>query len=1045
MEKLHVNDWENPQLVQRHRLPARAWFVPAADGEDANHSSRACSLNGQWRFHLADSPLTVPAAFERADYSDEDWSSIAVPLNWQMAGFGRPHYTNVIYPFPVDPPRVPSENPTGCYRRWFDVPESWLAGRVVLRFDGVDSAMQLWVNGRDAGFSKGSRLPAEFDITDHVKPGLNLLAVRVCQWSDATYLEDQDMWWLSGIFRSVTLLSRPLTHLADVAISSPWNGGAAHGDLAVTVTLSHRGPAADVQIEARLLGDDTQVTDTLRATAALQAGKGESRATVELAARSLAVRPWSAESPVLYRLQLTLRDDGGRVLETTTLPVGFRTVEIRAGKLLVNGVAIKLRGVNRHEHHPDLGRAVPLDAMVQDVLLMKRHNINAVRTSHYPSDPRFYDLADEYGLYLIGECDLETHGFGPADWKTYPGNPLGDPLWETACVDRMERMVMRDRNHPCVILWSLGNESHYGINHEKMTARARQIDPSRPIHYEGDREAKSADLYSQMYTPHEMVRRIGAGESPLITFGREDSSDAHRAKPFVLCEYAHAMGNGPGGLRQYWDIIHASDRLCGAFVWEWIDHGIRQRDECGREFFAYGGDFGEYPHDFNFVIDGLISPDRTPSPALGQLKAVLQPVQVEAVDLAAGSLRLLNRYDFLTLSHLAMSWRVQQNGRLIASGEAPVPTVAARGSAMVQLPPAARISALPGADVDLLVRFTLACDTAWARQGHEVAFAQFVLPASAPQASPRGRRRTLRVREIGSLVEVHAGDTVTRFDRRLGTLTSWQHQGVCLLECGPRLNLWRAPIDNDTRGSAAAILKQWKDAHLHELQHRVDGVEVQPLESEGRVRVVVQTRVAPAVHRFGYACRYTYELDGDGGWSLVLDAQPVGPWPQSLSEGEAGVPRLGVQMQLPAALQRVQWFGLGPGESYRDSCDAVQLGRWQATVDELWTPYVYPQDNGNRMATRWATFAASGGAGLLLRGSPTFDFSAHRYTTADIESAGHTHRLRPRPFITLSVDHEHRGLGSQSCGPAPLPPFLCHARAFTLRLDASPLGAGFSA
>ena len=528
-----MNDWENPGLCARNRLPARAHFTTQL--HEAGRAT-SLSLNGVWKFHYDPSPAEAPQHFHADLYDASGWDDLPVPSCWQMHGYGRPHYTNVQYPFPVDPPRVPTENPTGSYLRQFVLPPDWAGRQVLLRFGGVDSAFHVWVNGKEIGFSKGSRLPAEFDVTPHVRLGRNTIAVRVMQWSDGSYLEDQDQWWLSGIFRDVTLTAVARTHLYDVRIRTELDKSYRDAVLHVHATVRNWGdePAADLRVEAALIDDGT---DMGQGSAKLAVGaKDEAHADITMSVRS--PRHWSAEQPHLYTLLLTLRDARNNVFEVVSQMVGFRSFEIKNGLFLVNGVAVKLKGVNRHEFHTDLGRAVPVQTMVQDILLMKRHNINAVRTSHYPNDPHWYDLCDEYGIYLIDECDVETHGFGYGET-----NPSKHAIWEAAFVDRMVRMVQRDKNHPSIIMWSLGNESGFGANHYKMAEAAREIDPTRPIHYERDCEMELADVYSQMYPHPDRVAKLGEGKKPL-DFGdrKQVPPEQYLAKPYVLCEYAHAMG-----------------------------------------------------------------------------------------------------------------------------------------------------------------------------------------------------------------------------------------------------------------------------------------------------------------------------------------------------------------------------------------------------------------------------------------------------------------------------------------------------------------------
>ncbi|WP_337589409.1 glycoside hydrolase family 2 TIM barrel-domain containing protein [Paenibacillus contaminans] len=633
------HDWENHQLIHRNRMDSRAYFIPYEDEISALSYDRGSSasfrlLNGVWKFHYAETPAHAPEAFYEERFDTRDWDNLTVPSSWQMHGYGKPHYTNVNYPFPVNPPYVPSENPTGSYVRDFQIAPEWNGKKITLRFEGVDSAFHVWVNGKFVGFSKGSRIPAEFDITETARIGVNKIAVRVYQWSDGSYIEDQDQWWLSGIFRDVYLIASPLeAHVDDVFVRTELDEAYEHAVLQINAKISGSSKQA-FSLEAKLLDAAYMPVEGGTASAPVKALKNK---TTEALLQMPVGNPhkWSAEAPHLYHLLLTLRDSKGNVLQVVPQRVGFRSVELKDGNFLVNGVAVMLKGVNRHDHHPDLGKAVPLSWMLEDVLLMKRHNINAVRTSHYPNDPRFYDLCDEYGLYVMDEADLECHGFYSAgtgyDFDAAKTWTTDNPEWEAAYVDRMERMVHRDKNHPSIIMWSVGNESAFGRNHIAMYESAKRIDPTRLVHNEGDREAVAADVYSTMYTDVGKLNELGRMKG--------------MKKPHILCEYAHAMGNGPGGLKEYWETFYAHKRLQGGFVWEWLDHGICRKTAEGVEYFAYGGDFGDQPNDYNFVIDGLVQPDRTPTPGLIEYKKVLEPVKIDPADLANGKLKLTNRYD----------------------------------------------------------------------------------------------------------------------------------------------------------------------------------------------------------------------------------------------------------------------------------------------------------------------------------------------------------------------------------------------------------------
>ncbi|WP_037683348.1 glycoside hydrolase family 2 TIM barrel-domain containing protein [Streptomyces cellulosae] len=948
-------------------------------------------LGGLWRFHLAPAADLAPDGFWADDFDDSSWSVLPVPSHWPLHGHGSPVYTNIGYPFPLDPPRVPDENPTGDHRLVFELDESWTEEPAVLRFEGVDSCARVWLNGQELGVTRGSRLPVEFAAGPHLRAGRNVLAVRVHQWSSGSYLEDQDMWWLPGIFREVTLIRRPPGGVEDVFVHAGYDTATGRGTLRVDAVTRDGA-------EARLSVPELGVDD-------LPAGRG---ITLE------GVAPWTAERPRLYEGVLATGT------ERVTLRIGFRTVAVEDGQLRVNGRPLLLRGVNRHEHHPDHGRALPAEVDREDVLLMKRHNINAVRTSHYPPHPRFLDLCDELGLWVVVECDLETHGFSAADWR---GNPADAPEWTEACLDRIRRTVERDKNHPSVVMWSLGNESGSGRNLDAMAAWVRGRDPGRPVHDEGDHECRHSDVYSRMYLPHDEVEAIGRRAEPPLD--DPDADARRRSLPFILCEYAHAMGNGPGGLAEYQRLFERYPRLQGGFVWEWIDHGLRRRTPDGREYFAYGGDFGEPFHDGTFVIDGLLFPDRTPSPGLVELKKTVEPVTIRAAegreDRRGRRIRITNQYDFSDLRHLRFELALSSDGQPVLAKPLQVPPVAAGETAEIELP------ALPAVDGEgwITISAVLAEDQPWAPAGHEVAWTQLPLTeAGQPSRSGAGPRLAAvpRRRSDGRLV-LGSGE----FDGRSGRLV---RLGAMDID-GPVLDLWRAPTDNDRSASLwgpadDSAVRRWRRAGLDRLLHRVDEV------ADGPDGILVRTRVAAAAQASGMTVEYRWAAD-ESGLVLTVRVEPAGDWP-------GGLPRLGVRMAVPGRLGRVRWFGLGPGEAYPDSRSAARVGRFSSTVDALQTPYVVPQENGARADVRWAEL--SGGDGPALRmesvGIPRFSLTARRWTTGDLESARHTTDLAPSDRIFLHLDAAQYGLGSASCGPGVLPAHRLEAAPFTWSLRLSP-------
>ncbi|MEU6371987.1 glycoside hydrolase family 2 TIM barrel-domain containing protein [Streptomyces sp. NPDC046909] len=916
-------------------LPPRAWC--------ASSDAKSLSLNGSWRLRVSPTIDAEDDSFAEEGYDAGDWAEVQVPGHWVLQGHGSPIYTNVVYPFPVDPPHVPTENPTGDHLRVFDLPADWpdrSEGEAVIRFDGVESCARVWLNGTDIGEFKGSRVPHEFAVGHLLKPAGNVLAVRVHQWSAGSYLEDQDQWWLPGIFRDVTLLHRPAGGVLDFFVHADYDHVTGEGTLRVD---------SDVDGRVRVPALDIDVTTGEPVT--------------------VAVEPWTAESPQLY--------DGELVTEGERVPlrIGFRTIALEDGLIKVNGRAILLKGVNRHEWHPERGRALDLATMREDVLLMKRHNINAVRTSHYPPHPAFLDLCDEYGLWVVDECDLETHGFGEQDWRD---NPVDDDRWTPALLDRASRMVERDKNHPSIVFWSLGNEAGTGRGLTAMSEWIHGRDSSRLVHYEGDWNCRDTDVYSRMYADHAEVEKIGE---------RLDGGTLKRRQlPFIQCEYGHAMGNGPGGIADYQELFEKYDRNQGGFIWEWIDHGI-EHPELG---YAYGGDFGEELHDGNFVCDGLIFPDRTPSPGLIEFKKVIEPVRIEG---DGGAVRVTNKYDFADLSALAFAWSYEVEGEAVESGSLSVPALRPGETAEVKLPePAADAR---GAETRWTVRAVLADETAWGPKGHVVAWGQVpvtarALPTVAPTDGPAldaGERR------------ITLGPAA--FDARTGALKSI---GGVAVE-SPRLDVWRATTDNDEGEWNGGICysKLWRAVGLHRMRHRLDAVE---LSDDA---LTVRTRVAPAAREVGLAAVYRWTSDGNK-LKLTVSVAPEGEW-------QVPLPRLGIRLGLAEA-DAVEWFGGGPGEAYPDSRLASTVGRWRSTVDSLQTPYVRPQENGARADVRWAEIG-----GLRIEGDPEFWFTARRWTTEQLDAATHRPDLVPGETVWVNLDHGHHGVGSQSCGPGPLPQY----------------------
>ena len=1016
-----MEDWTRPETVGRNRLDPHTDVLPSPDERTAIHGNREASpwvtfLNGEWQFDLAETPRHAPEEFHEPGFDADSWDAIEVPLNWQLAGFGRPHYTNLDYPFPMDPPHVPTENPTGSYRRTFRVDEAWDGRQIRLHFEGVDSAFHVWVNGERVGYSGGARIPAEFDVSDHVEPGENTVAVRVYKWSNGSYIEDQDMWWLSGIFRDVYAYAVPETHVADVDVRTTLDDEYEDGRLDVSVDLANCGDCeGETTVEVRLLDESEATVATMEETAAVPPGE---TTTVSVGTTVEEPDTWTAETPTRYTLVLAVTDGDGAVAEVVTETVGFREVEIVDGQLRVNGEAVTIRGVNRHDFHPDRGRAVSLETMCEDVEMMKRHNVNAVRTAHYPNDTRFYDLCDEYGLYVVDETDIECHGMRDAE---DPYHISDDPEWEDAYVDRMVRMVERDKNHPSVICWSLGNESGLGRNHEAMEAATRERDPTRPIHYEPDEQQTISDIVGPMYPSPDRV---------------EELPEEHLDDPVILCEYAHAMGNGPGGFSEYWDAFRSHERIQGGFVWDWLDQGLRRTTDDGVEWFAYGGDFGDEPNDANFNINGLVFPDREPSPGLTEYKAVVQPVTLTASDLDRGELTIKNEFDFRSLDHLRAVWRVEADGRLVRSGTLDLPSVDAGDRAMVTVP--VESDDFDAASEHLLtVEFSLASETPWAPAGHTVAAEQFKFPVDPdpePEPARRGTASPLSCERNGEEIVVSNAEFELTFDGVFGVVDSLTYRGRDLLVDGPRIGLWRAPTDNDRDGFG----RQWLDHGLDSLQFRTDGVDCE-VRGDDAVTITVEGCLAPPIHDHGFLTDQRYTIRDTGAVEIETELVPDG----NFSELNT-LPRVGLDLTLRDDFDRVSWYGRGPGESYADSNVSALVGRYDRFVEELHTPYVRPQENGRRTDVRWAALTDQRGLGLYVRGDSLLDFRAARYTTEDLQGATHRHELPRRDEISVSIDHAHCGLGSASCGLATFEPYRVEPDTYRFDIELRPfLADGF--
>ncbi|MHA7964007.1 glycoside hydrolase family 2 TIM barrel-domain containing protein [Paenibacillus sp. CAU 1782] len=1006
-------EWEQLDCLHINREPARASFIPYDSKAGAKTGRRGSSphyqtLNGAWKFRYHKSVQEVDPAFHNEDSVRlGDWDSLIVPSCWQTNGYDGMQYTNINYPIPYDPPFVPDQNPAGAYVRDFNLSPNWMGKKTFVVFEGVNACFYVWVNGAFVGYSQGSRIPSEFDLSAHVKAGSNTIAVLVLKWCDGTYLEDQDLWRYSGIYRDVYLVSRDSAHIRDVFAKPLLQEDFSSGEVSVELETT-----AALDVAAELL--DPQGVKVGEASGSID-GNGVLSLQVN--------RPqlWNAEQPRLYELYLQA---GGEVLR---FRIGFKSIVIKDGVFRINGRPVKLKGVNRHDSHPVLGQSIPVNHMIKDLDLMKQHNVNTVRTSHYPNDPRFLDLCDEYGFYVIDEADLECHGVNNTGKQGEVAfhKLATDPAWKDSFVDRAVRMVERDKNHASVIIWSLGNESGYGANHMAMAEWTRARDNSRPVHYEGaaphylgDTNVDCLDLESRMY----------ASTSDIAQYAQNEEN----TKPLFLCEYSHAMGNGPGDLQDYWDVIYAHPKLMGGCVWEWNDHGIAVKTPSGVPYFAYGGDFGETPHDGNFCIDGLVSPDRKAHIGLLELKQVIAPVYVTAGDIGGGIFKVENRYDFIDLSHLSLRWKLESGGVLVDQGTAAPLTAAAGESQLVQIPYTAQ-----GVDNEVLtVSVWEHGETRWAPAGHEITFAQFQVnkAASAKGLADNGqagseaalqRAAFISAGEAGGLLTISGFDFRHVFDLRKGTLAEASRHGVQMLKEPARFTVWRAPADNDRN-----IRQDWEREGFDRAVMKVYSSSWETLEN-GSI-------VASAAFSLGSHTRSPL-LRGESKWHFQPDGSITLAVSADVREDVPFLPRFGVELVMPKGTEEVEYYGYGPHESYIDKRASVRKGKYLLSVDEMARTYIMPQETGSRFGTEWAAVTSELGMGLRFDAPAPFSFQALHYTAADLTAATHTHKLVSREETIVTVDYKMSGVGSNSCGPQLLEKYRLDEKQFAFELTLTPI------
>lgn len=1009
-------EWNNnPDIFQLNRMDARASFTPydtfeEAARNDPEASRHTLSLNGMWKFHFAENPDQRPADFYRSGFDVSGWAEIPVPAQWQFHGYDYPQYTNIRYPWidkeDIKAPFAPTVyNPVGSYVRTFELPEDWSGRPVYLHFRGVESAFYVWLNGELVGYSEDTFTPAEFDLTPYLQPGTNTLAVEVYRWCDASWLEDQDFWRLSGIFREVLLLSPNPVHIYDFRVRTELDETYTDAELKVRAKLL-RYPGSGggkLQVKGVLLDAAGQSVTGSDFSAAVKADEGDICAA-ELSVNVANPLKWSAEHPNLYTLVLSLHAEDGTLLETASSRVGFRKFEIRGNVMLINGKRIVFKGTNRHEFSCDTGRALEAEDMIKDVKLMKAYNINAVRTSHYPNHPLWYDLCDEYGLYVIDETNLETHGswrYGQVEEEdTVPGSKLE---WRDNVVDRCRSMMERDKNHPSIVMWSLGNESWGGENFLHMHRFLKENDPTRVVHYEGIFHCRpfedASDVESHMYTTPEGVEKYALNDPK---------------KPFILCEYSHAMGNSCGNLFKYTELFDKYPVVQGGFIWDWVDQAIRTQTPEGVEYLAYGGDFGESPHDGNFSGNGLLFADRTVTPKLHEIKACYQNVGFSGWSPSSGSVTVANKFLFTNLNEFEWVWQLLENG--VPAGEVMKGSfdVAPLTAADIRLQMPEYQPSSEGAELLLEVSLRLKSATLWADAGHEVAWGQFpvyAMPAvQQPEIPTDGS--SLRMTEENGLLTVIGSGFQASIDMADGVLSSYRKDGRELLQQGPEPSFWRAVTDNDRGNKLQDRCGVWRQAGAERTLRRLS-----KRQSGGAWEVTAEY----TLNRAGDSvCTVQHTIHPDGGITVSQVLTPGAGLPE--------IPVIGMMLTMDSRYSHVEWYGRGPHENHWDRATGAKLGVYSGTAAGQFVPYLKPQECGNKTDVRWIKVTDAEGNGLLFSGDPLVEAGVLPWTPSELEAHDHPYKLPPVTKTVVRIMDKQMGVGGDDSWQAKThPEFTLHA------------------
>ena len=985
------NDWENSEVFSINKEEVHSTAIPFASYEQAKNAEWGNSpfyklLNGSWKFKWISKPVDRPIDFYKPNFDVSQWTEIPVPGNWQMYGHGIPIYTNTDYPFViVDPPFIPHHNnPVGSYRRNITIPDNWKWREIFIHFDGVKSAFYIWINGKKVGYSQGSMSPSEFNITPYLKGGINTLAVEVYRWSDGSYIEDQDMWRLSGIYRDVYLFSTPKIHMRDFFIKTELDKDYKHAQLTIDIYLKNYSNKKinNYSVEAKLLDADGNLLETSMHNKGLSILKN-GKLKVELSQTIVNPKKWTAETPNLYQIILLLKNTKGEIIETTESKIGFREIEIKDSRFLVNGVPILLKGVNRGEFHPKYGQHIPHATMIKDIELMKQFNINTVRSAHYPSDPYWYMLCDKYGIYLIDEANVESHGANGL-------LPRSDPKWTNAVIDRMKNLIQRDKNHPSVIMWSLGNEAGMGTNFFKMRDYAHAVDPSRPVHYEGYNEV--ADIYSRMYPSLSDMQEYINNDNP---------------KPYFLCEYLHSMGNSSGGIHEYWEVIESDPRFFGACIWDWADQGILKTDKQGTDFFAYGGDFGppETPSNGNYCLNGLVFPDRTFSPKFHEIKKAYQNISVEPFDLLQGKVNIRNKFFFTNLINYHINWEVSEDGIIIQKGRTENLDIDPQETKELLIP-FQEIEVISGAEYWLKVSFTESKNSLWANAGHELAWDQFKLPFEKRplQISESLGTTSLQAVHSENELKIIGDDFQIIFNKSTAIMESFISDGKELIanKTGPVLNVYRAPTDNDE-----SLALAWKNAGF---DRSIPHLDIFDMEKVDGTKILLRVQVDHKMtNGSGFIHKCTYSILDSG---IIFADNQVFPYGAMPSPAQ-----IGISFVLNPDYKNLRWFGRGPLENYFDRKIAAAIGLYSSSVEDQYVPYIVPQSCGSKQDVRWVLFSSHNNTGLMIsHRSEPFSFNALHYSQQNLEIAKHTNELIKDDVIYLTIATFERGVGTASSG-----------------------------